>query len=194
LPLHPVVGSPKVCNQSLTLSRNQSVSHGWSPQRCKPITHKVGRISRNFGVIFPHISRRIPPHPVLSRLMQVNSETCSSWNCSNSIAIMFELHCSKFELFCSDRQVGRWFGISPPDDALANRTVVSRQRRRCWADCGAHRQSLPYQQLPSRNFVWYLLWSNDRPHIQEELSKPDACMFTFTPIHFSGLDRCLWSI
>jgi hypothetical protein len=54
-----------------------------------------GSDSRNFGEIKPAISRHIPP-------LQNNSGTHSLCNCWNSVAVLFELRCSEFELGCSE--------------------------------------------------------------------------------------------
>src|ERR1035441_5062696 len=44
------------------------------------------------------LPRVTPPYPAL----QNKDPSHTSWNCWNSLAVMFELRCSKFELFCSE--------------------------------------------------------------------------------------------
>src|ERR1039457_5513797 len=46
--------------------------------------------------------RRNPAKSGEIRPLQNNSETHTLWNCWNSVAVMFELRCSEFELGCSD--------------------------------------------------------------------------------------------
>src|SRR5450756_937383 len=42
----------------------------------------------------------------------------SKWNCSNSTAVMFELRCSEFELFCSESASQVLARLSPQFEAM----------------------------------------------------------------------------
>jgi hypothetical protein len=69
-------------------------------------TENQFRTSRsNFGEFGRDKTRQNPPKPAIPREnppLQNNFKTHNSCNCWNSVAVMFELRCSEFELGCSE--------------------------------------------------------------------------------------------
>ena len=86
-------------------------------QRPNPAALKINcaQIGPNFGVLGRDKTRQKPRNPAIYREippMQNISPPHSLWNCWNSLAVMFELRCSKFELHCSE-SAGKPAGLGP---------------------------------------------------------------------------------
>src|ERR1035441_5686537 len=75
------------------------------PRHCKSIPHEQVQFRAILVATNPtryhHLSRKVATCRDMSRL-QYKKKSHTHWNCRNSIAVMFDLRCSKFELFCSE--------------------------------------------------------------------------------------------
>jgi hypothetical protein len=68
---------------------------------------QTGSILRGFEGIYPVF---IPPSPAISHHLpplKQKKNPNTVWNCWNSVAVLFELRCSEFELDYSERAPGR---------------------------------------------------------------------------------------
>src|ERR1017187_9597547 len=72
---------------------------------CKSIPHEQVQFRAILVARSPtryaHLSRKVAKGCDVLRL-QYKKKSHSGWNCWNSTAVMFELCCSNFELFCSE--------------------------------------------------------------------------------------------
>src|SRR5664280_1921802 len=75
------------------------------PRHCKSIPHEQVQFRAILVATNPtryhHSSRKVAKSCDMSRL-QYKKKSHRCCNCWNSIAVMFELHCSEFELDCSE--------------------------------------------------------------------------------------------
>src|ERR1035438_2776508 len=75
------------------------------PRHCKSIPHEQVQFRAILVARSPtryaHLSRKVAKGCDVLRL-QYKNKSHSDWNCWNSVAVMFELRCSEFELGCSE--------------------------------------------------------------------------------------------
>src|ERR1022692_1856429 len=85
------------------------------PRHCKSIPHEQVQFRAILVARSPtryaHLSRKVAQGCDVLRL-QYKKKSHSHCNCWNSAAVMFELHCSEFELFCSE-SAGKPSGSAP---------------------------------------------------------------------------------
>src|ERR1039458_7166703 len=92
------VGSREVCEKLDPFTKNQSLGSA----RSRRTANQFRTNQSNFRHISVDLSRQNRALSPFAAQLKNNDQIHSWWNCGNSIAVMFELRCSEFELGCSE--------------------------------------------------------------------------------------------